>query len=623
MEQDRLGALVDEEIGEGTKFVHRETGNGGVSHHVGGTRYRNGAPQEHGYDDIRAKRDDLPRQAAAFFKGDSDHCAQALKNAKNLAQQVTHRTELYTLECASGKAAIFVGDTTIHLVFLAKSREQAGLGAVLIEEVIVECRRTFFRGCGASSPQAGRRHRRHLISVTLQECLLVSIGFYKAAGFQVAQSVSGATTGCTYDLSTDSCTLLVEKHAYRAAMQSIVPTLGAPAWTLRQVEHALRRAQPPTCCTLKRVIVDNGHLDLERKASWERGAWVVMGPEAAFKLLNSKKHQQVGVDTEALQGPKGMRNPPAQWGMAMVQLATADAIVIEFVWDEGQEALRPSAQLQQLLQDKSITKLTWGREFSESWPEHDLLQGVTNIQRAKGQVGGERGSTSLASLTEALSYGCSTLRGDPGDPVVITKESMAVRFAEHRNTSLYAMGDCEFLAYAGRDALAVLLAACFLRPKKAGSGQTPSLSGQTASLSTKPPKRASAGPLRAQLLTDLGWEDAPANPVYVTKQIEQKQPGDDPRWLWCATIDFGRLDKQGREGLHKFRGRLTTIKRVASTISRAKDLAAKVAFRRLDGDTRQEPAMMDAETSSDEPDEAMVGAETSSDESDDDSYGSE
>ena len=605
MEQDRLGALVDEEIGEGTKFVHRETGNGGVSHHVGGTRYRNGAPQEHGYDDIRAKRDDLPRQAAAFFKGDSGHCAQALKNAKNLAQQVTHRTELYTLECASGRAAIFVGDTTIHLVFLAKSREQAGLGAVLIEEVIVECRRTFFRNCGTSSPQAGRRHRRHLISVTLQECLLVSIGFYKAAGFQVAQSVSGATTGCTYDLSSDSCTLLVEKHAYRAAMQSIVPTLGAPAWTLRQVEHALRRAQPPTCCTLKRVIVDNGHLDLERKASWERGAWVVMGPEAAFKLLNSKKHQQVGVDTEALQGPRGMKKPPAEWGMAMVQLATADAIVIEFVWDEGQKALLPSAQLQQLLQDKSITKLTWGREFSESWPEHDLLQGVTNIQRAKGQVGGERGNTAPASLTEALSYGCSTLRRDP---VVITKESMAVRFANHLNTSLHAMGDCEFLAYAGRDALAVLLAACFLRPDKAGSGQTASLSGQAANPSTKPLKRASAGPPRAQLLTDLGWTHTPANRVYVTTQIAPKQPGDDHLWLWCATIDFGRLAKQRRLGLSKFHDRLATIQREASTEKGAMDLAAKVAIRRLDGGGSQSP-----DTASDEYDNDSSSDNDSSD----------
>ena len=35
--------------------------------------------------------------------------------------------------------------------------------------------------------------------------------------------------------------------------------------------------------------------------------------------------------------------------MAMVQLATADAMVIEFVWDEKLKELRPSAQLQELL----------------------------------------------------------------------------------------------------------------------------------------------------------------------------------------------------------------------------------------------------------------------------------
>ena len=103
---------------------------------------------------------------------------------------------------------------------------------------------------------------------------------------------------------------------------------------------------------LTRVIVDNGHLDSQRKDYWKRNGWVVMDPEAAYKLLlNSKKHQQVGVDTEALQGRRGMKKPPAEWGMAMVQLATADAMVIEFVWDERIQALRPSAQLQQLLRE--------------------------------------------------------------------------------------------------------------------------------------------------------------------------------------------------------------------------------------------------------------------------------
>ena len=56
MKQNHLVALVDEELEEGTKFVHRETGNGGVSHHMEDTKYGNGAPQEHGESDIRAKK---------------------------------------------------------------------------------------------------------------------------------------------------------------------------------------------------------------------------------------------------------------------------------------------------------------------------------------------------------------------------------------------------------------------------------------------------------------------------------------------------------------------------------------------------------------------------------------
>ena len=77
------------------------------------------------------------------------------------------------------------------------------------------------------------------------------------------------------------------------------------------------------------------------------------------------------------------------------------------------------------------------------------------------------------------------------------------------------MGDCEFLAYAGRDALAVLLAACFMRPDKAGSGQTASLSGQAASLTTKHQKRkrASTDPPRTQLLAALDWVETTANRV--------------------------------------------------------------------------------------------------------------
>ena len=97
----------------------------------------------------------------------------------------------------------------IHLVFLAKSREQAGLGTALIEELIVECRRTFWRNLGTVSLLAGRRHRRHQICVTLQACLRGHIRFYEAAGFDVDRSVSDEGTSCTYDLSRDSCRLLV------------------------------------------------------------------------------------------------------------------------------------------------------------------------------------------------------------------------------------------------------------------------------------------------------------------------------------------------------------------------------------------------------------------------------
>ena len=119
--------------------------------------------------------------------------------------------------------------------------------------------------------------------------------------------------------------------------------------------------------------------------------------------------------------------------MAMLQFATADAIVIEFVWDEEREKLRSSAQLQQLLQDEGIIKLTWGTEFSDRWPGFAELREVTNIQRAKSQVGGGRGETAPASLTEGLSHACGTLQHDQ---VQITKEPMAERPRNHQNTSL-------------------------------------------------------------------------------------------------------------------------------------------------------------------------------------------
>ena len=160
-----------------------------------GTTYRNGAPGT--YDDrgIRAKKTDLSQKAAALFWDDGwddscesgDHCVQALKNANNLTQRATNSTELYTLVCASGKASIFVSDTTADLVFLAKSRKQAGLGTALIEKLIVECRRTFWSDSGRGVKQ---------ICVALQACLRGRIGFYEAAGFVVHSSAPGGATSC-------------------------------------------------------------------------------------------------------------------------------------------------------------------------------------------------------------------------------------------------------------------------------------------------------------------------------------------------------------------------------------------------------------------------------------------
>jgi hypothetical protein len=541
-----------------------------------GATYSNGAPTEHEHEKIKAKKDGLSAQAVAHFGGVESHAVQARKNANNLTRQATNSTELYTLVCASGRAAIFVSDSTIHLVFLAKSREQAGLGTALVEELIVKCRRTFWRNLGTATQLAGRRPRRYQICVTLQECLRSHIHFYKAAGFDVDSGVSGETTSCTYDLSRDSCRILVEQHTYREAMQSIVLPLGRSPWMLRQVEHALK-AGPTPRCVLTRVIVDNGRFKSEWESYWKLNGWVVMDPEHAYTLLlNSKKHRQVGVDTEALQGHRGMKNPPAEWGMAMVQLATADAMVIEFVWDEESEKLRPSAQLQKLLQDGGIIKFTWGPEFSDRWPGFAQLRGLTDIQRAKSQVGGQRGNTAPASLVEGLSHACSTLHQDK---VCITKESMADRFRQHQNTSVYMMSDCAFLAYAGRDALAVLLAACFMGPDKAGSGQTASLSGRAAS--TKHQKCKRTGPPREELLKKLKWEHTRAEPVY---QTWQRATG-----AWCATIDFRKLEEQSREGLERFNGKTEKIERDDAKKIVAVDRAAAVALRRLAGEADESP----------------------------------
>ena len=171
-----------------------------------------------------------------------------------------------------------------------------------------------------------------------------------------------------------------------------------------------------------------------------------MRPEEAYAHLHLEEHRQVGVDTKALQGPRGMKKPPPEWGMAMVQFATAHAMVIAFVWDEKGQELRPSAQLQKLLQDEHITKLTWGTEFSKCWPRFAELRGVTDLQLTKSQVGRQRDDTAPASLVEGLSHACSILHQNK---VCITKESMADRFRHHPNTSLYGMGDCAFLASQG------------------------------------------------------------------------------------------------------------------------------------------------------------------------------
>ena len=257
----------------------------------------------------------------------------------------------------------------------------------------------------------------------------------------------------------------------------------------------------------------------------------------------------------------------------MVQLATADAMVIEFVWDENLEMLRPSAQLQNLLQDKHTTKLTWGTEFTECLPEFEKLRGVTDIQRAKSQ----RDNTAPASLVDGLSHACSTLHHDK---VCITKERMTDRFRRHQNTSVYEMADHDFLAYAGRDALAVLLAACFMGSDKPGRGQTASLSGQAASTKHEKRKHASTDPPRKQLLDALHWEDTQRNPVYTTTR-----PDND---LWYATINFERLAEQGREGLERF-NKLTEIQRDDPNKKAAIDRAAAVALRRLRGEADDSP----------------------------------
>ena len=110
---------------------------------------------------------------------------------------------------------------------------------------------------------------------------------------------------------------------------------------------------------------------------------------------------------------------------------------------------------------------------------------------------------------------------------------MRKRFQFHHNTSVFNMMDHEFLAYAARDALVVLLAGCFMGPDKAGRGQAASLSGQVAI--AKHQKRKRAGPPSTELLKELDWEHTRAKPVYSTAR-----PDDDE---WYTTIDFDILAK--------------------------------------------------------------------------------
>ena len=77
----------------------------------------------------------------------------------------------------------------------------------------------------------------------------------------------------------------------------------------------------------------------------------------------------------------------------------------------------------------------------------------------------------------------------------------------------------------GRDALAVLLAACFIGPDKAGRGQTASLSGQAASTKHEKRKRASTDPPRKQLMDALDWEETRANQVYSTTRPDDSCSG--------------------------------------------------------------------------------------------------
>ena len=365
-------------------------------------------------------------------------------------------------------------------------------------------------------------------------------------------------------------------------MFSVVPTLGKGTWRLKHVEQALAADRAKPRCKLKRLLVCNGNDHLCRGPEWEGRGWQVTNPKEAYAQLNHKKYRLVGVDTEGLQGRKGC-TPPPQWGMAMVQLATPDAMLIEIVWDEETKMLKPSAQLQELLRDEHSIKVTWGLEFSETWPEFEMLQGIANIQQTRRQVCVAQGGDVPASLTDGLSHACRSLKPEQGGHVCITKENMRLIFERNENDSLRKMTRLDFLAYAGRDALAVFLGACFMDvdhtwPDKAGSDQAASLrtnARQKRKHNSQP--RQNTVPPRIALMNLLHpGSSRKLDSVIVPKQLRLSS-------LWCATINFTNLLKdQPKDVRERFEDK-SSIMCQANKLKDAQDKAAKVALKRWGG----------------------------------------
>ena len=365
-------------------------------------------------------------------------------------------------------------------------------------------------------------------------------------------------------------------------MFSVVPTLGKGTWRLKHVEQALAADRAKPRCKLKRLLVCNGNDHLCRGPEWEGRGWQVTNPKEAYAQLNHKKYRLVGVDTEGLQGRKGC-TPPPQWGMAMVQLATPDAMLIEIVWDEETKMLKPSAQLQELLRDEHSIKVTWGLEFSETWPEFEMLQGIANIQQTRRQVCVAQGGDVPASLTDGLSHACRSLKPEQGGHVCITKENMRLIFERNENDSLRKMTRLDFLAYAGRDALAVFLGACFMDvdhtwPDKAGSDQAASLrtNARQKRKHNSQPRQNTVPPRIALMNLLLPGSSRKLDSVIVPKQLRLSS-------LWCATINFTNLLKdQPKDVRERFEDK-SSIMCQANKLKDAQDKAAKVALKRWGG----------------------------------------